>query len=99
MATAENIFLKNVRGTIGRQMVIKTYSWGTVITKYPNMSKVKPSKAQKQQRKSFGEAVVYAKALMADPERAEALKKKLEKGKSVYRAAIREFFAMKKAAT
>jgi hypothetical protein len=96
MATSENIFLKGLHGTIGKQMVVKTYRWGTVITKYPNMSRIKPTPAQKQQRILFAEAAAYAKALMADPGRKAVLEKTVEMGKSVYRAAMKEYFNMKK---
>lgn len=38
-----------------------------IVTKRPDMSKVKWSKAQKEQRQRFKQAVAYAKAALADP--------------------------------
>lgn len=92
MATSENNFiLRNVRGQLGKQIVIKHYGDKIVITAYPDMSKIKPSKKQRQKRTLFAEAVAYAKAINADPERKELYKAKVKKGQTVYHFAIREF--------
>jgi hypothetical protein len=53
----KNILLHQVRGQIGKQIVVKRYGNKTVITAYPDMSKVKPSKKQKAKRKLFANAV------------------------------------------
>jgi hypothetical protein len=48
MAQSTNsLLLRQVRGQIGKQFVVKQYGKKTVITAYPDMSNVKPSKAQK----------------------------------------------------
>jgi hemoglobin-like flavoprotein len=82
-----------MRGQIGKQIVVKQYGNKTVITAYPDMSHVKPSKQQKQQRKLFAAAIAYAQSIVHDPVRKEAYAKKLKKGVRVYNAAIREYLA------
>lgn len=89
--SSNNPLLKNARGKLGKFVVFKTYAYGTVISNYPDMSKVKPSKKQLAEKKRFGDAVRYAKDVLADPEKKAALQAKLSPGKSVYHAAIREF--------
>jgi hypothetical protein len=92
MALAHNNpLLTHVHGRLGKFMVIKSYSYGTVISAYPNMSKVKPSKKQRAEKHRFANAVHYAKGVMADPKKKAAMKARLPKGKSIYHAAIAEF--------
>jgi hypothetical protein len=47
MARTNNPLLQGVSGKIGGQLVIKQYSYGTVISAMPDMSKVKKSMLQK----------------------------------------------------
>lgn len=97
MAQSTNsVLLHNLKGQIGKQMVVKQYGRKTVVTKYPDMSKVKPSKLQKVKRKGFAEAVAYAQDILYDPVKKKAYAKKLKKGGSVYHAAIKEFLGKAK---
>jgi hypothetical protein len=94
MAYSErSLLLRHVRGQIGKQIVIKQYGKKTVITAYPNMSGIKPSKLQKQKRSKFSDAVAYAQGIIRDPARKAAYAKKLKKGQRVYNAAIKEFLS------
>lgn len=94
MAYSErSLLLRHVRGQIGKQIVIKQYGTKTVITAYPNMSGIKPSRLQKQKRNKFSEAVAYAQRIIHDPALKSAYAKKLKKGQRVYNAAIREFMS------
>ena len=88
--------LKNARGAIGKQIVIKQYGKKTVITAYPDMSNVKPSKVQKMKRNLFKEAVAYAQKIIRDKKKKAAYAAKLKKGTSVYHAAIREYMNRKR---
>lgn len=90
--STSSLWLQKVRGQIGKQFVVKQYGKKTVITAYPDMSNVKPSKAQKLKRKRFAEAVAYAQGILYDPEKKKEFAKKLKKGASVYHAAIKEFY-------
>jgi hypothetical protein len=84
--------LQVVSGKIGGQLVIKQYSYGTVISAMPDMSKVKSSRKQKEQQKKFAEAVAFAKSISRNPVKKAAYAKKLRKGQSVYHAAIQEYY-------
>ena len=87
----DSVLLRHVRGQIGKQIVVKRYGTKTVITAYPDMSNVKPTKLQKKKRKIFAEAVAYAQAINNDPVRKAQYKKKLKKGQTVYHYAIKEY--------
>src|SRR5260221_7537952 len=86
-----NKLLHQERRQIGKQNVVKRYGNKTVITAYPDMSGVKPSKLQKTRRKSFGEAVAYARAINNDPVKKALYAKKVKKGQRVYNYAIKEY--------
>ena len=86
----KNVLLHQVRGQIGKQIVVKRYGNKTVITAYPDMSKIKPSKKQKAKRRLFADAVAYAKKINNDPEKKALYKKKVKKGQTVYNDAIKE---------
>lgn len=60
------------------------------------MSNVKPSKAQKANRKNFSKGVAYAKDILHDPVKKKAFAAKLKKEESVYHSAIKEFHAKNK---
>lgn len=86
-----NVLLHQVRGHIGKQIVVKRYGKKTVISAYPDMSRVKPSKLQKVKRKSFADAVTYAKAINNDPVKKALYKKKVKRGERVFNYAIKEY--------
>ena len=97
MARAGNRSLfKDVKGHIGKEIVLKQYEFGTVISKYPDMSRVKRSALQKKYQGDFAAAVAYAQAIIRNPQKKAAFQKKLKKGQRVYNAAIKEFFKKQK---
>ena len=59
--------LSQLSGHIGKKVVVKQYTNKTIVTAYPDMSKVKPSKKQKAKRSIFKEAVAYAQHINRDP--------------------------------
>jgi hypothetical protein len=59
------------------------------------MSKVKPSAQQKTNRSLFKEAVAYAKEINRNPKKKKAYLKKVAKGQSVYRYALKEYLKKK----
>lgn len=93
MATSKNPLLKGFRGHIGKMIVVKQYPGDrTIITAYPDMSKVKPNKAQLAAKSRFADAVAYAKKTMNHPQDKEqaALRLANRKG-SLYHALIAEY--------
>lgn len=91
MARSTHHLLRNLRGQLGQQLVIKQYGKKTVVTKYPDMSGVKPSALQKKKRSRFAEAVQYAQQIIRDPALKAQYQQKVKRGQSVYHYAIREF--------
>ena len=91
MAKSNNLLLDNLQGQIGKTIVVKRYGNKTVISAYPDMSNIVPTKAQKKGRKVFAKAVAYAKKISNDPVKKALYKKKLKKRQTVYNYAIKEY--------
>ena len=79
-------------GRIGKELVIKQYGDKGVVSKYPDMSKVKPSKWQLEGRERIKEATAYALGILNDPYLKAAFEKNLKPGESVYHKAKKEYF-------
>jgi hypothetical protein len=80
-----------ISGAIGKQIVIKQYKDGQVITKFPDMSKIIASSGQRNCRNLFKEAVAFARTINNDPEKKKAYLKKIQKNQTVFNAAISEY--------
>lgn len=83
-----NILISGTSGQIGKQLVLKQYSFGTVVSKYPDMSKVIPSKKQLKEKGKFSKAVAFAQSIINNPQQKTVWQQKLPEGKKVYHAAI-----------
>jgi hypothetical protein len=86
-----NDITESLSGKIGKQLIFKTYSYGTVVTRYPDMSRVKQTAKQKKSNKLFAAAVAYAKSVIADPAKRKKYESKLPAGKTVYNAALSDY--------
>jgi hypothetical protein len=93
---ADNPLLKGVKGKMGDSIVVKQYSYGTVISAIPDMSRVKKSALQKLKQSRFADAVAYAQSIIHDARKKASYARKLKKGKSVYHAAIQEYLKKNK---
>lgn len=89
MAKTRNALLDQTSGAVGKQLVFRVRNGKTFVSRYPDMSKVKPSEKQLAEKDRFGDAVRYAQNIIGDPEKKAAYK--VEKGKSVYHTAIRDY--------
>jgi hypothetical protein len=87
-----NPMIKELRGAMG-DVVYRTSPNGMIyISKRPDMSRVKWSKAQKGARQRFKEASKYAKAAMADPEVRAVYEKRAAKEQRIpYRVALSDY--------
>ena len=85
-----------IRGAIGKKFVIKHYGKKVVMTRFPKMAHIIPSKKQKARRELFAEAVAYAKTINGDPEFKRAYQLRLKKGITVYHAAVQEYLQIHK---
>lgn len=88
-----SVLLKGLHGAIGKQIVVKQYGKRTVVTKYPDMSPIRPSELQQGKRSLFKEAVAYAKNILRDPDQQALYAAKVKRGETVYHFALKEYLA------
>ena len=82
---------KELKGAVGKEIVIRQVKGKTVITAYPVPIKRKPSKLQQLYRDDFTAAVKYAQAIQRDKKKRKAYEMKVKNGQSVYHYAIAEY--------
>jgi hypothetical protein len=85
--------LRKIRGHVG-QFVFKQYGDDIIVTKYPDMDGIKPSRLQQLNRSLFKEAVAYARRINRNPALKAEYLQKVSPGKSVYHYAIKEYLKM-----
>ena len=83
-----NIVINNISGSIGKQIVIKKFKAGTIVTKFPDMSNIIPTEEQKKKRTKFADAVAFAKQINNNPAEHKKWKKDYPNAMSVFQAAI-----------
>lgn len=94
-----NALFKELKGALGKQIVIKQYRGKTVVTAYPVHVKRKPTPLQKLYRDDFAAGVKYAQVILKDKAKKKIYEKKVKSGQSVYHYAIAEYkkkFGLKK---
>lgn len=95
MATVKNsMILRKLSGKV-YGLVFKQYQTGVVISKIPDMSKVRRSSKQIKCNREFAASVAQARTMINDPEKRQALIEQLsnlprKKRSSLYHMAIRE---------
>ena len=73
------------------EIIIKQYAGKTVVSKYPDMSNIIPSRPQLVKRSRFAEAVAYAKSINNSPVLRADFLKRYGNVRSVYQEALKEF--------
>lgn len=97
MAYTRNILMKKTSGHIDKQIVFKNYPGKTVISKYPDMSKVKRSPEQKRINDLMEAANDAAREIIYDDKlRREALDRLNVTRNRLYNALIKEYFQLHK---
>jgi hypothetical protein len=93
MAIVDNIYMKNVSGSIGKELVFKRYYDKTVVTKMPNMSKRVLSEKQIESNERMWLATKLAKAWnKIEEEKIKArIRLKVPAHKSVFHALVKEY--------
>ena len=90
---------KEIRGQIEKTVVVKQYKDGrTILTKFPDMSKVKLSEAQLAHRKAFKEAQEYAIQYLSIPENKAAYKAMCKPGQRPHNLLVAELLRKEKPA-
>ena len=80
-----------LKGTIGKEIVFKQYADKVVVSKYPDMSKVRPTEKQAAQRKLMAAANAYASKVLKDPLLRAGYEKELLPGESLFHKAKKAF--------
>ena len=94
MAISNNLLLNKLSGHIGRQIVFKQYGDKTVVSKYPDMSRRKFSKRQKQVQETMADANYHTRTILADEQlRREAQIRLNVTSSKLYTALIKEYFS------
>lgn len=88
----KNILLQGLSGTLNKQLVLKQYNNITVISSYPDMTRVIKSEKQKTENRRFREAVAYARSQMADPVSKAEYKAKARGLQKPHNIAIADFY-------
>ena len=83
--------LNALQGKLGEEIVFKQYADKVVVSKYPDMSRVKPSPLQRVCRNRLKEANDYARAVTRDPVRRAAYERILKPGENVFRKAVQAY--------
>jgi hypothetical protein len=92
--------VKELRGAMGDVVFRMSPNGEIIVSRRPDMSRVKWSKAQKAHRERFKLASEYAKAAMAKPEvRAVYEKRSAEEHKRPYALALSDYFKGKDSLT
>lgn len=80
------------RGTIDKKIVVRQLWDGrTVLSTYPDMTRIKPSEDQKKQRALFAEAQKAAMEFLADPAKREIYKSRCKPGQRAHGLFIAEW--------
>ena len=97
MATTKSLLMINTSGHINKEIVFKRYGDKTVITVYPNMSKVKRSEKQKRMNDMMEAANKAAHDVMKDDKlKMEAQVRLNVTSNKLYTSLVREFIQLHK---
>jgi len=97
MATTKSLLMINSSGQINKEIVFKRYGNKTVITAYPNMSKVKRSEKQKRMNDMMEAANKSAHDTMKDEKlKMEAQVRLNVTSNKLYTSLVREFIKLHK---
>ena len=81
-----------VRGAIGKQFVMKRYGKKTVVTRYPDMTRIVPTVKQKVRRRLFARVVRYAQSIYWKPELRAEWKRKLRRPRRLFQAMMKQYY-------
>lgn len=92
-SVSKQSILNDLKGQLGKELVFKQYRNKTVVSRRPDMSRVRASTYQKKNRSLFAAAVAYAKEISRNPEKKQLYAGRVADGQTVYHYAIKEFYA------
>jgi hypothetical protein len=83
-----------LHGTLGRDLIFKHYTNKVVAATHPEVTPVPVLQRLTHPGKSMKEANEYAQLIMCNPALKALYEKYLKEGETVYKKAIKEYFAM-----
>ena len=86
----------DLQGSLGKEIVFKKYNDKIVVSKYPDMSGIKPSAKQVESRKRMKAATAYALSIFHNPQLRKKYEKKMKAGENGYHTAIKEWYKKNK---
>ena len=98
-----NLILQNMRGSIGKELVVKQYADKIVLAKYPRNSrrkgkrKIKPTPLKKIYEGRFAEALKYSRAIRCNIQLSKKYRARLKPGQRLYNYLISEYMKLAKA--
>ena len=92
----DNLITAGMSGGLGGQVIFKNYRkrGKIVVSKKPDMSRVKPSENQLKEKSRFAEAIRFAQGIISDPAKKAAYK--VKEGDTVYNTAIKDYMRKNK---
>lgn len=91
MELRNNDLVTGASGRFGPLLVFRQRGGKTFIMKRPGKRRKPASNSQRKQQSIFGEAVFYARSVLADQNKRAVYQSKLERSQSVYLLAISDF--------
>jgi hypothetical protein len=88
----QNLIMQGMSGAIGKQVIVKHYGSVSIISSYPDMSRIKRTTKQKTENNKFREASVYARGQMRDPIAKAAYKAKAVGMQTAYNVAMADYY-------
>lgn len=101
MAIADdNIIVRLLRGKLGKFLVFRVVNGKTVVSKYPDMSRVERSPNQRANNSLFSDAMKHAKRVLNNPQEKASLQKRIKtsaklKGRNPLNVLVGEFLQEK----
>ena len=86
-----NIITRNFSGKVGN-IILRIVDGCSIISAYPDYSKIKWSKKQNENRKQFRKASIYSKKILKDPEKLKFYKSKAKARQNASNMAISDYF-------
>ena len=88
MAISKNPLLKHLRGTIGKQIVVREFFGKQIISAYPEKSKVPRSKKQVRQNNRMALANIEVQEILADEQKRNEAQIRLNVQRNRLRSAL-----------
>jgi hypothetical protein len=96
MIVRGNIITKGFRGRLGN-LIYRQIGDNTFVNPAPDYSKYKWSKAQKENRKRFREAMAFARTVLQDPVKVKYYRRKAKGLQTAWNVAVSEYLKNLKA--